>query len=65
MNKVKALRVILIVAILVTSSVVFAQTPPNRTPPPPPGVPLDGGLFTLVAVAVGIAIKKLGFKTNK
>ncbi len=60
MNK-NTLKLILIVVILLVVNVAFSQTPPSRTPPPPP-IPIDGGILTLFACAVGIAIKKIGAK---
>lgn len=63
MNK-KIIKSFLFVVVLLTVTIVFAQTPsaPNRTPPPPPGVPIDGGLFALIGVAVGYGLKKLRIK---
>lgn len=60
--KKNTLKLVLVVVLFATANVVFSQTAPSRTPPPPPGVPLDGGLFALIALGVGIAIKKIGFK---
>ena len=56
------LKIILILVVLFTVNFILAQTPPNRTPPPPPGSPIDGGIFVLLTIAIGFAIKKLGFK---
>ena len=54
----KLLKSILVLVVLLTSEYVFSQVPPpNRTPPP--GLPIDGSLFTLVAVAFGYGINKL------
>ncbi len=60
---------IIIIAVLILCSVTFvlAQTPP---PPPTPGggmgelggpvgVPIDGGALGLIAIGLGISIKKL------
>jgi len=56
------LKIVLFIAVLMMAQVLFAQnTPPNR-PPPPPGLPIDGGILALFAVAFGYAIKKLKFK---
>lgn len=63
MNK-SFLKIIFVMVALFAANIIFAQTPPSRTPPPPPGIPLDGGILTLLAVAVGIAVKKIGFKNK-
>jgi len=34
---------------------VYAQGPP----PPPPPLPIDGGIFALVILAIGYGVKKL------
>jgi hypothetical protein len=36
---------------------VYSQGPPP--PPPPPGLPIDGGLMVLLALALGYGIKKV------
>jgi len=36
---------------------VYSQGPPP--PPPPPGLPIDGGLVFLLALALGYGIKKV------
>lgn len=53
------LKIALLFVVLMTTSYLFAQTPPANRPPPPPGLPIDGGIFTLVAVAFGYGVSKL------
>ena len=55
--KKNTLRIILIFVVLMTTEFVFSQTPPANSPPP--GLPIDGGLFALLAVAFGYGINKL------
>jgi len=56
------LKIALFAVLFITVELIFAQvSPPNRRSTPP-GLPIDGGLLTLFAVAFGYAIKKLRFK---
>lgn len=55
MKKFRNTTLTLVVTVLSTQ--LFAQGPPP--PPPPPGLPIDGGLFTLLLAAVGYGYKKL------
>lgn len=57
--KKRIFKITLVLVFLLATEFVFSQTPPSRTPPPPPGLPIDGGLFTLIAVAFGYGINKL------
>ncbi|WP_166461144.1 PID-CTERM protein-sorting domain-containing protein [Flavicella sediminum] len=47
-------------AFLLVGCVAYSQGPPP--PPPPPGLPIDSGLFCLLAAAVGYGVKKLRVK---
>jgi len=59
--KKRIFKINFVLLFLLVTEFVFAQTaPPNRTPPP--GLPIDGGLFALVAVAFGYGINKLRSK---
>jgi hypothetical protein len=60
--KKRILKIALLLVILLATEFVFSQTPPSRTPPPPPGLPIDGGIFSLIAVAFGYGISKLRSK---
>lgn len=42
-----------------TAAFADAEPPPPSSPPPPPGLPLDGGIFILVVLAMGYGIYKL------
>jgi len=57
--KKNSIKIALVFVVLLTAEYIFAQTPPANRPPPPPGLPIDGGLFTLLAVAFGYGINKL------
>ena len=57
--KKNTLKIALILVLVLTSEFMFSQTPPANRPPPPPGLPIDGGIFTLFAVAFGYGINKL------
>jgi len=57
--KKNTLKVALLLVLVLTSTFIFAQTPPANRPPPPPGLPIDGGIFSLIAIAFGYGIKKL------
>ena len=51
-----------LVVFLLQQTSVFADTPPPPPSPPgplPPGLPLDGGLFLLVALSITYGIYKL------
>jgi hypothetical protein len=56
---IKGIKYIVVIAILFTS-IVNGQiiAPPPIPPPPPPGLPIDGGLFILLASGVLYGIKK-------
>ncbi len=59
MNKNTKKTVLFLIVVLSVFYAIAQHAPaPNRAPPPP-GIPVDGGLFTLLAVAVGYAVKKL------
>ena len=57
--KKRIFKTALMLVVLLATEYVFSQTPPSRRPPGPPGLPIDGGLFTLIAVAFGYGISKL------
>ncbi len=57
--KKNTLKIVLLVVVLMTAEFIFAQTPPANRPPPPPGLPIDGGVIALFAVALGYASNKL------
>lgn len=57
--KKNTLKIALLFVVLFATNYLFAQTPPANRPPPPPGLPIDGGIFTLVAVAFGYGVSKL------
>lgn len=63
--KKSTLKIVLLVLFFVIAEIVVAQTPPGNRPPAPPGLPIDGGIFTLFAVAFGYAIKKLRIKKEQ
>jgi hypothetical protein len=48
---------ILAILVITLSNNIMAQGPPP--PPPPPGLPIDGGIFLLMSLAIGYAIKKI------
>lgn len=50
-------KLILFLFMTLVNVEIYAQGPPP--PPPPPGLPLDGGLFVLIASAVFYGVKKL------
>ena len=57
------LKIVIVFVFLLAVEFMFAQTsPPANRPPPPPGLPIDGGLFALLAVGFGYGIKKLRIK---
>jgi len=61
-------RLLIIVAVFfLQQTSVFADPgpPPPSTPPPPPGLPLDGGIYLLVALSLCYAIFKLNKKNIK
>ena len=60
MNK-KNTKIIFIILVFVSVGFLFSQNPsaPNRTPPPPPGIPIDGGILTLITIGAGYALSKL------
>lgn len=61
MNK-NMFKTFLFLIIVLSVSGIIAQEAPSPGRTPPPGVPIDGGLFALFAVAVGYAAKKLRLK---
>lgn len=61
--KKNTLNTVLIIIVLLSTTILFAQNPPTNRPPVPPGLPIDGGLFTLAAVAFGYGVSKI--KKNK
>jgi len=58
----KYLKVILFIACFLAYDLVLGQ---RRFPPPPPGLPIDGGIFGLLALGVGYAIKKISDSSKK
>jgi hypothetical protein len=63
----KYLKVILFFAFVIITEIIFAQgQSPNHRPPVPPGrVPIDGGIFGLLVLGVGYAIKKIHNQSKK
>jgi hypothetical protein len=47
------------------ASVAQGATPPPPMPPPPPGLPIDGGLLLLFALAFSFGIYKAYKIANK
>ena len=61
--KKRTLKIALILMFLLVTEFVFSQsTPPPSRVPGPPGLPIDGGIFTLIAVAFGYGVSKLRSK---
>ncbi|MES2410868.1 MAG: hypothetical protein V4535_05430 [Bacteroidota bacterium] len=60
-------RIIIILAVFFLSvTSAFADPgppPPESTPPPPPGLPLDGGVFLLLAFSLLFGCYKI-YKSN-
>lgn len=52
-------KIALVFVALLATEFLFAQNAPANRPPPPPGVPIDGGIFTLVIAAFGYGVSKL------
>ena len=50
-------KLIFLLLLILMNVEIYAQGPPP--PPPPPGLPLDSGLFVLIASAVFYGVKKL------
>ncbi len=59
MNKSTQKTVLFLIVILSVFYSIAQNAPTPNRPPPPPGIPVDGGLFALLTVAVGYAVKKL------
>ena len=57
----KYFKAILLFAFILVSDIALAQGPP---PPPPPVVPIDGGIFGLLALGLGYAVKKIYDKSK-
>ena len=57
----KYFKAILLFAFILVAEIAFAQGPP---PPPPPRVPVDGGIFGLLALGLGYAVKKIYDKSK-
>ena len=55
----KILKLALVLVALLATEYVFSQNPPPNRVPGPPGLPIDGGLFTLIALAFGYGVNKL------
>ena len=52
-------------AILVFAFILFSETALGQGgPPPPPGLPIDGGIFGLLALGLGYAVKKIYDKSK-
>ncbi|MFB9056917.1 PID-CTERM protein-sorting domain-containing protein [Mariniflexile ostreae] len=47
-----------ILVVLVSCVSAYAQGPPVPAPPPPPGLPIDGGVWVGVFVALVYGVKK-------
>ncbi len=58
----KYFKAFLFIAFIFSVSVTFAQ---GRRPPTPPGLPRDGGIVGLFALAIGYAIKKIHNNSKK
>jgi len=67
----KYLKVILFIAFFLMVDYIIAQgrgwhgRPDAPGPPPPPGLPIDGGIFGLLAVALAYGVKKINDKFKK
>jgi len=57
MKNTKIKQLIITILLASFSHNIVAQGPPP--PPPPPGLPIDGGIFLLMSLAIGYAIKKI------
>ena len=57
--KKRTLKIALVLLVLLTTEYMFSQTPPPNRAPGPPGLPIDGGLFTLISLAFGYGVSKL------
>ena len=58
--KKRTLKIALVLMFLLAAEFMFSQsTPPPNRAPAPPGLPIDGGIFTLIAVAFGYGVSKL------
>ncbi len=57
--KKNTLKIAFIFVVIMTSGLVFSQNAPANRPPPPPGLPIDGGIFNLVVLAMGYGVKKM------
>lgn len=56
--KLRAIGLLLLVVMFPLN--VFSQVvPPPIPPPPPPGLPIDGGLWLLLASGVYFGVKKI------
>ena len=57
----KYFKAILLFAFILVSEIALAQGPP----PGPPGLPIDGGILSLLALGLGYAVKKIYDKSER
>jgi hypothetical protein len=60
----KAIKVLLVIAILIILPAIINQVCAQPPPPTPSGAPIDGGAGILLVVGVYYSVRKI-FKSNK
>ena len=62
--KKKMLKIVIVFIALFATEYIFSQTPPPNRGAVPPGLPIDGGVFSLIAIAFGYGVNKLRNKSK-